>query len=428
VDFLQIPQHLHSHLQASVADFILNQQWFVPLDVQIAFPTLLLLQFSIPLEDKEDKLVWIHTTHGDLTLKDAYSFFSTPGLNVSWAKSIWNIAIPPSKSFLVWRLFHHKMPTDEILSAKGMHLPSMCCLCNKEAETTPYVFLHCQFARTLWNWLAAIINHRFDFSSLPAIWQVTVGNWNPQCKISIIAAVIFILNSIWLCRNNSRFKNIRPSFSSIISSLIANVSLVGNCSKLSAGPSITDFEILKFFKIDIHHPRPPKVIEVLWSPPLHGWLKCNTDGTSLGNPGPAACGGVFRNHRGEFLGGFEKNLGIANSLVAEIMGAILAIECAYDRNWYQLWLECDSSLVVLAFKDPFVIPWQLKNRWLNCITKIKSMSFCISHIYREGNHCADKLASTGLALTDFCWWNAAPEIIIKDLDSNRLGLPFFRIC
>jgi ribonuclease HI len=304
----------------------------------------------------------------------------------------------------------------------------MCCLCNKEAETTPYVFLHCQFARTLWNWLAAIINHRFDFSSLPAIWQVTVGNWNPQCKISIIAAVIFILNSIWLCRNNSRFKNIRPSFSSIISSLIANVSLVGNCSKLSAGPSITDFEILKFFKIDIHHPRPPKVIEVLWSLPLHGWLKCNIDGTSLGNPGPAACGGVFRNHRGEFLGGFEKNLGIANSLVAEIMGAILAIECAYDRNWYQLWLECDSSLVVLAFKDPFVIPWQLKNRWLNCITKIKSMSFCISHIYREGNHCADKLASTGLALTDFCWWNAAPEIIIKDLDSNRLGLPFFRIC
>jgi hypothetical protein len=109
------------------------------------------------------------------------------------------------------------------------------------------------------------------------------------------------------------------------------------------------------------------------------------------------------------------------------MGAILAIECAYDRNWYQLWLECDSSLVVLAFKDPFVIPWQLKNRWLNCITKIKSMSFCISHIYREGKHCADKLASTGLALTDFCWWNAAPEIIIKDLDSNRLVLPFFRI-
>jgi hypothetical protein len=45
------------------------------------------------------------------------------------------------------------------------------------------------------------------------------------------------------------------------------------------------------------------------------------------------------------------------------------------------------------------------------------MNFCISHIYRKGNHCADKLASQGLALTDFTWWNIAP-----------IGLPFFRVC
>jgi ribonuclease HI len=121
-------------------------------------------------------------------------------------------------------------------------------------------------------------------------------------------------------------------------------------------------------------------------------------------------------------------LGIASSLVAEIMGVILAIECAFDRNWNHLWLECDSSLVVLAFKSPSVIPWHLKNRWLNCITKIKSMNVCIFHIYREGNHCADKLASLDLSLAEFKWWNIAPEIIWNDLASNRLGFPFFRIC
>jgi ribonuclease HI len=272
------------------------------------------------------------------------------------------------------------------------------------------------------------VNQRIDLSSLSTLWQVTAGNWNPQCKISITATIIFILNTIWLCRNNLRFNNIKPNFNSITSSIIANVSLVGNYSKLVAGPSISDFEIMKFFKIDIHHPRLARIIEVLWSPPLVGWFKCNTDGTSLGNPGSAACGGLFRNRRGGFIGGFAQNLGRTNSLEAEIMGVILAIDCAHERNWRQLWLECDSSLVVLAFKSPCVIPWHLKNRWLNCLTKIKTMRFCISHIYREGNHCADKLASIGLTLNEFHWWNSAPEIIWNDLASNRLGLPCFRCC
>jgi ribonuclease HI len=121
-------------------------------------------------------------------------------------------------------------------------------------------------------------------------------------------------------------------------------------------------------------------------------------------------------------------LGVANALYAEFMGVILAIECAYDKNWKHLWVECDSKIVALAFKSPHVIPWNLQNRWLNCITKIKSMNFCILHIFREGNHCADKLASLGITLTDFTWWNTAPMIISKDLVSNRHGLPFFRVC
>jgi ribonuclease HI len=121
-------------------------------------------------------------------------------------------------------------------------------------------------------------------------------------------------------------------------------------------------------------------------------------------------------------------LGVANALYAEFMGVILAIECAYDKNWKHLWVECDSKIVALAFKSPHVIPWNLQNRWLNCITKIKSMNFCILHIFREGNHCADKLASLGITLTEFTWWNIAPMIIRKDLASNRLGLLFFRVC
>jgi ribonuclease HI len=385
-------------------------------------------QIIIPLEDKADKLIRVHSAHGDLTLKDAYSFFMNPGQKLSWEKSIRDISIPPSKSFMVWRLFHNKLSTDEILSTRGLHLPSMCSLCSKEPESTSHLFLHCPFSLTLWHWLASIINLRLDFSSVTTLWQITYNSWNPQCKLIVTAAVIYIFNTIWLCRNNLRFKSIKPNLNSLTSLILANVSLFGNVTRLTSGPAISDFEILKFFKVSIHHPRPPKIIEVLWCPSLLGWYKCNTDGASIGNPGPAACSGIFRNFKGEFIGGFTQNLGIFNALYAEFMGVILAIEYAYDKNWNLLWVECDSKIVSMALKSPHVVPWQLKNRWLNCITKIKSMSFCISHIYREGNHCADKLASLGLASTGFTWWNIAPTIIRNDLASNRLGLPCFRVC
>ncbi|GAU50883.1 hypothetical protein TSUD_411120 [Trifolium subterraneum] len=90
VNLLQIPQNLHHHLFSKVSDFIFNKQWFVPMEVQVAFPILLpyLNQITIPLEHKEDKLLWIHSAHGDLTLKDAYFFFMNPSQKLSWAKSI----------------------------------------------------------------------------------------------------------------------------------------------------------------------------------------------------------------------------------------------------------------------------------------------------------------------------------------------------
>ncbi|MCH85615.1 ribonuclease H protein, partial [Trifolium medium] len=66
-------------------------------------------------------------------------------------------------------------------------------------------------------------------------------------------------------------------------------------------------------------------------------IKGNTDGTALGSPGHAACGGILRNHLGQNLGCFAANIGVANALYAELMGVILAIEIAYEKNWNYLW-------------------------------------------------------------------------------------------
>ena len=49
-------------------------------------------------------------------------------------------------------------------------------------------------------------------------------------------------------------------------------------------------------------------LSMRWESPPDGWVLMNTDGAAKGNPGPAACGGILRNGRGEWIGGFIESL------------------------------------------------------------------------------------------------------------------------
>jgi hypothetical protein len=119
-------------------------------------------------------------------------------------------------------------------------------------------------------------------------------NWSPQSKITIIAAIINLLNIIWFVRNQARFNNKIISWNSAISLIIANISLSGNNTCKASSNSIRDFVFLKLFRISIHHPKPSFLKEIIWQPQLFSWKKCNIDGASCGNPGFASCGGVYR--------------------------------------------------------------------------------------------------------------------------------------
>jgi len=50
----------------------------------------------------------------------------------------------------------------------------------------------------------------------------------------------------------------------------------------------------------------------------------------------AACGGIFRDYSGTFLGGFASNIGGGSIFDAEILGLILAMEFAVSNNWTRL--------------------------------------------------------------------------------------------
>ncbi|GAU13228.1 hypothetical protein TSUD_245980 [Trifolium subterraneum] len=358
VSILSIPAHLHHFLQSTVNNFIVNFKWAIPACILNAYPQLhkLTAKVIIPFSGKEDSMFWNHSHDGNQSLKEAYSFQCPAPQNIHWAKSIWHQAIPPSKSLLVWRCFHGKLPTDDNLILKGCNLPSM---------------------------------------------------------------------------NQKRFADKSIHVNTAINQIIASVPLTGNISNLHANSSMSEFVILKALNIQMQFSKAPVIKEVLWQPPILNWMKCNSDGASLGNPGNSSCGGIFRNAEAIFKGAFAINLGIQSSLFAELMGAMIAIEIAHQNGWEQLWLETDSMLVIAAFKDLKTVPCVLRNRWENCIYLTFSMDFFVSHIYREGNSCADAMANLGLSLSHtstHSWWSSMPQVMSIDFARNRLGLPCFRFC
>jgi ribonuclease HI len=431
VEQLGIPPQTWHLLSSKVSDFIMHGNWFIPTQLSYMFPTLhsIVSHVSIPMEETHDKLIWKHTDDGDLSLKQSYDFILPHIQELHWAKLVWNVDIPPSRSLLAWRLMHGKLPTDENLLTRGCALPSMCNFCCKHVETSFHIFFECQFAVKLWSWFAGCLNTTLQFTSMEDMWKLCDLHWSPQSKITLAAMIVNLLHTIWVMRNNARYHDVLPNWRTAISMIMVSTALSGNHTNKVSSNSIKDFQFLKQFRISIHHPKATTLKEVFWHPPLTNWLKCNTDGASCGNPVNAACGGIFRNSHADFVYGFAEPLGESTAYIAELSGVIRAIEIAFQNQWNNLWIETDSSSVVATFQNRHKpVAWCLRNRWQNALFMTSQMNFMVTHIYREGNQVADSLANHGLSLSSIVFWNTLPTFVTDCFYKNKLGNPSFRIC
>jgi len=428
VQLFNIPDHISSHLTSSVSDYIHEGRWHFPPQLIQSFPALMQLaqQVTIPVEEQPDCLQWKHDQSGHLCLKEAYKFKHHQFQELHWAKTIWSVDVPPSKSMFIWRLMHNKVPTDENLKQRGCSFPSICNLCHKQEESSFHLFFNCEYSIRIWSWLASCLNLSLNFSCLEDVWKICDSSWSPQCKVIVLSALVNLFNVIWYARNQARFNTKNIHWKSAISMIISSTTLAGNTTKKTSSNSIRDFTLIKLFNVSVHHPRAPIIKEVMWHPPPQSWVKCNIDGAAKGNPGLSAAGGVFRDYEGQFILCFSEPLGISTSYISEMNGAIRAVETAFHKGWRNLWLETDSSLVVLAFQRDGQIPWSLTNRWKNMKLILRQMNCMVTHIYREGNEVADTLANHGISLQATTFWEEMPSFIRDNIIKNQLGMPSFR--
>jgi hypothetical protein len=80
---------------------------------------------------------------------------------------------------------------------------------------------------------------------------------------------------------------------------------------------------------------------------------------------------------------------------------------------------------LLAFENHTIVPWTLQNRWPNCFQLVLLLRW--SHIFREGNACADRLASMGHSFVAFNWWDSLSLVLRDNFLRDKLGVSSYRL-
>ena len=124
----------------------------------------------------------------------------------------------------------------------------------------------------------------------------------------------------------------------------------------------------------------------------------HSDGVSRGNPGLAAMGATIKDERGRLLASISQRIGRATNNQAEYRAVISGLEKAIELGAKQVELKLDSQLIVRQVNGRY----RVKNIALKPLyQRVKQLeghmeSFAITHIPREQNKEADRLANRAL--------------------------------
>ena len=119
-----------------------------------------------------------------------------------------------------------------------------------------------------------------------------------------------------------------------------------------------------------------------------------TDGAARGNPGPSGAGVYITNAKGDDV--FKKGyyLGEGTNNVAEYQALIHGLKAAKRKGISQIHIYADSELVVRQIQGKYKVRNEnLKKLYIQVIQLLMDFNYRVTHIRREKNKIADRLAN-----------------------------------
>ena len=192
-------------------------------------------------------------------------------------------------------------------------------------------------------------------------------------------------------------------------------------------PSLAKEWLQEFLALNPHPPSqrtaPPLVQK--WKPPQHELVKINCDGARFTTENRAGIGVVIRDSEGMVLGSLSKQIPQAYSpLEIEVMAVTTTVQFAVDLGFQHAILETDPLVLVKALRDD--------TEFLSTVglvlDEIRSMvnlfnELDYSHVKREGNIVAHKLASHAICVSDVVvWMENVPPLLFHVSLADIAGL------
>ena len=99
-------------------------------------------------------------------------------------------------------------------------------------------------------------------------------------------------------------------------------------------------------------PNRMRMKQVRWEKPQPGWVKLNTDGASGLGSDRTGCGGIIRDECRQWIMGFSRRIGVANSFIAELWGLRDGLQLCCCRDFDSLEVEIDAKAIIDALLNP----------------------------------------------------------------------------
>lgn len=169
---------------------------------------------------------------------------------------------------------------------------------------------------------------------------------------------------------------------------------------------------------------------IWWEKPNTGWMKLNMDGSSIGNLGMAGGGGVIRDEEGNWVIGYARKIGSANSFQAELWTLRDVLFMCLQPHSQAVIIEMDAKAIIDAFShqnNSNSIISSLIDDCRQLVTQIPQSRF--RHVYSKANKCADYLAKLGSSMdVDFAVFSSPPEDTLSIFEADCRGLYVNRLC
>ncbi|XP_049414633.1 uncharacterized protein LOC125877356 [Solanum stenotomum] len=346
----------------------------------------------IQRSDESDKAWWMPTGTGKFSVGSAWELMRRKNDRVDKIMYIWEKGLPFKISFLLWRLWHMRIPIGEVLVRMRIVNSVKCCSCNNNAEETcDHLFIQCPTTYCLWRHFAEAAGIQGPMVQLRQVirlwWEAECGS---KLKPMLHVVPIFIIWQLWKRRNIVKHGGCMSTHNMIME-INNNLYLFAK----NRYPWLQNLPNTWPMIVKLLEEYSPLVCcrVVYWVHPPLGRYKCNTDGTSKGNTGPSSTAFCIRNGDGNFIFAEASIIEACYAIVAEVKAFKAGLKYCIENDLLPIIMETNSLIIKKVLDGIWDVPWAISVD-IQCIKLwMEQAEVEVVHTFREGNRLADYLAN-----------------------------------